>query len=122
MTEKPGTPAARPQAGKRGQVDLAAWPEVKHMTGQLVKAREEAKLSQAQAAKILGTAQSYLAELEKGRVNPTFQLLAALARAYKVPMARFSPDKVVRRPADTQRGVRRPDATAAENGSETVGS
>ncbi len=89
---------------KRVKIDLAAWPEVRVMLAEVVKAREEAKLTQTQAAKILGTGQSYIAALEGGFTNPSFQLLAQLARAYKVPMTRFVPDKVYNKSPSAPRG------------------
>ena len=74
------------------------------MTEQLKAAREEAGLSQLQVAKKLDTAQTYIGSIENGYGNPSAQLLAQLARLYKVPASTFLPDKVVRKsPKQTRR-------------------
>ncbi|NSX34475.1 helix-turn-helix transcriptional regulator [Brevundimonas vesicularis] len=89
---------------KRVKIDLVAWPEVRVMLAEVIKAREAAGLTQTQAAKILGTGQSYVAALEGGFTNPSFQLLAQMARAYKVPMTAFVPDKVYNKRPNAPRG------------------
>lgn len=85
---------------KRLKIDFKAWPEVKHLTQQLKAARENAGLTQLQVAKILGTAQPYIASLENGYSNPTFQLLAQLTRLYKIPLTDLMTDKVINRRVD----------------------
>ena len=47
----------------------------------LHKARKEARLTQKELAKRLGTKQTYIAALERGRKNITFSTLARYARA-----------------------------------------
>lgn len=101
MTEKPDKPKR-----DRVQIDFKAWPEIKHLTEQMVTARKAAGYTQLQAAKIMGTGQSYLADLENGYVNPSFQLLAQMARAYKVPMTTFCLQKAVNRRPDAPRSAR----------------
>lgn len=91
------------RVSRRIKIDFKAWPEVKYMAARLKEARENAKLTQLQASMILGTGQTYVASLENGYTNPTFQLLAQCARAYKVPMSFFVPDKTVRRRPDAPR-------------------
>lgn len=88
---------------KRVLIDVKAWPEIKFMADRLALARQEAKLTQEQAAIILGTSQSYIAAVEKYYANPTVQLLAQMARAYKIPMSELVPDKAVRRRPDAPR-------------------
>ena len=48
---------------------------------ELYKARHEAGLSQAELAKRMGTSQTYIAALERGRKNVTFDTLSKFARA-----------------------------------------
>lgn len=48
---------------------------------QLYKARHEAGLSQAELAKRMGTSQTYIAALERGRKNVTIDTLSRYARA-----------------------------------------
>lgn len=103
---------------KRVKIDLKAWPEVKFMIAELIKAREAAGLTQSQAAKILGTGQSYVAALEGGFTNPSFQLLAQMARAYQVPVSAFSPDKVYKLRPDAPRGRTPPPSAAPAGGEE----
>ena|SRR3989344_3402399 len=47
----------------------------------IVKARREKGLTQAKLAKKIGTKQSVISRLEKGRANPTLEFLKKLARA-----------------------------------------
>ncbi|NKB78804.1 helix-turn-helix transcriptional regulator [Ochrobactrum daejeonense] len=47
----------------------------------LVKARTEAKMSQADVAKSIGTTQSAIARLEGGRVSPSISTLRRYAEA-----------------------------------------
>ena len=47
----------------------------------LVRARTEAKLTQVELARRLGTTQSAVARLESGRVSPTFSTLRRYAEA-----------------------------------------
>ena len=47
----------------------------------LVRARTEAKLTQAELARRLGTTQSAVARLESGRVSPSFATLRRYAEA-----------------------------------------
>lgn len=106
---------------KRVAIDLSAWPEVRVMLAELIKAREEAGLTQTQAAKLIGTGQSYVAALEGGFTNPSFQLLAQMARAYKVPMTRFVPDKVYNRRPNAPRGRSPKPPEGADGASQTPG-
>ena len=47
----------------------------------LVRARSEAKLTQAELARLLGTTQSAIARLEGGRVSPSINTLRRYAEA-----------------------------------------
>ena len=47
----------------------------------MYKARREAKLSQAELARRMGTSQTYIAAVEHGKKNITFSTLARYARA-----------------------------------------
>ena len=91
---------------KRVKIDFKAWPEIKYLTEQLKAAREKQGFTQLQVAKILGTAQSYVASLENGYSNPTAQLLAQLARLYKVEPSSFWLDKPVKRRSDLPKRVK----------------
>lgn len=51
------------------------------LVAQLVRARAEAKLTQAEVARRLGTTQSAIARLEGGRVSPSIATLRRFAEA-----------------------------------------
>lgn len=51
------------------------------LVAQLIRARTEAKLTQAEVAERLGTTQSAVARLEGGRVSPTIATLRRYAEA-----------------------------------------
>ncbi|MEI7531170.1 MAG: helix-turn-helix transcriptional regulator [Betaproteobacteria bacterium] len=50
------------------------------------EARAELGISQVVLAKISGIDRSYISQLERGLVNPTFSLLLSLANALQVPL------------------------------------
>lgn len=49
---------------------------------QLIKARIEQKLTQAELAKKIGVKQAYIARLESGAANPTVESLAKVANFF----------------------------------------
>jgi len=53
-----------------------------YIVDQLKKARREANLTQATVAKKLGTAQSYISQLESGRMRIDFIYFVELTRIY----------------------------------------
>jgi transcriptional regulator with XRE-family HTH domain len=57
--------------------------EHKRLVGQLKKARHEAGLDQNEAARKLGTTQSYISKLESGQRKVDVMHLKELARVYK---------------------------------------
>lgn len=52
-----------------------------HLREELYKARREAKLTQKELARRMGTSQTYIAAVEHGKKNITFSTLARYARA-----------------------------------------
>jgi transcriptional regulator with XRE-family HTH domain len=69
----------------------------KEEIGQRLKAvRQRRGLTQAKLARLLGTLQSNVSDIERGARKPTLQQLVNLSRALKVPVDEIlSPDKPV---------------------------
>lgn len=87
MTEK---------TSNRIKIDFEAWPEIKHMAEQLKRGREKVGMTQGQVAEEIGTAQTYIAAVENGFGNPSAQLLAQLARLYKIAPGSLFPKTIVK--------------------------
>jgi transcriptional regulator with XRE-family HTH domain len=51
--------------------------------------RKQREITQEQAAEQIGIHWKYLGEIELGKVNPSFGILVAIARAYRVPLDLF---------------------------------
>ena len=63
--------------------------EQKQLTEKLKKARKEVSLDQKQAAKKLGTTQSYISKLESGQRKIDVIQLKELAKIYKKEISYF---------------------------------
>lgn len=57
---------------------------LKDLGGKIRKARELARLTQAEAAKAAGVNVSYYAQIERGEVNPSYEKLQAIAKVVKM--------------------------------------
>lgn len=55
------------------------------------KARKKAKLIQAQVAEKVGIHVSYVSRIERGKVNPSYDILENLAKVLKVKSSDFLP-------------------------------
>ncbi len=65
--------------------------EHQRLVGLLIKAREEAKLRQEDAADKLGRTQSYISKIESGQRRIDLVQLQELAKIYKKPTKFFLP-------------------------------
>ncbi|MGH7019115.1 MAG: helix-turn-helix domain-containing protein [Brevundimonas sp.] len=97
---------------RREKIDTEAWPEVLYVATQIRAARENAGLSQLEAAALTGVGQSYLSSVESCYNNPSIQFLAQLSRTYKVPLITFMPEITFDKQPNAPR--RKPDATVQE--------
>ena len=57
--------------------------EHKHLVSKLKKARKETGLDQSNAAKLLGTTQSYISKIESGQLRIDIIQLKEIAKIYK---------------------------------------
>jgi ribosome-binding protein aMBF1 (putative translation factor) len=74
-----------PGSGKRKPAKIK--PSHQQLGLAIREARSEAGLTQAQLAKKTEHQVSYLSELENGKRNPTWTVLAELSRALKIRLA-----------------------------------
>jgi len=65
--------------------------EHKDFAGKLKQARREARLDQQEAARMLGTTQSYISKIESGQRRVDVIQLKELARIYKKSVGYFIP-------------------------------
>lgn len=63
----------------------------KELGENIKKVREKAGKTQEELAQEAGIHVSYLSRIERGVVNPTFEVLEQIAKALKVKIANFSP-------------------------------
>lgn len=78
---------------KRVEIDVKAWPEVKHFADAFKAARLATGLTQKQLAEKTGLTQAYLSAVESYFANPSLQTMTTMCRAINVSLASVMPPK-----------------------------
>lgn len=102
----------------REAIDHEQWPEVLAFAEAVARERKKRKISQKVISDRTGLPQPYLSQLENGRLNPTLQVQATIARAIGVPLAKLTHKVTVKVDEAGQVIPPRADEPEAEAGDE----
>lgn len=78
---------------KRVEIDVVAWPEVKHFADAFKEARKNAGVTQKELEKRTGLTQAYISAVESYFANPSLQTMITMCRAIDVSLASCMPDE-----------------------------
>jgi len=85
MADAPKDPKLRRPT--RAAVKKRKDPELSRLARAVVKRRKAAKMTQEQLAELAGISGRHVQALEAARLNPSYKVLLALARALDVPLS-----------------------------------
>ncbi len=65
--------------------------ELKQLGNRIREVRKKRRLTQLEVADRADTSSTYFAQIERGEVNPSYSMLAAIAKALKVKLSDLIP-------------------------------